>query len=408
MKKSYFSFLMTLIALLPLVLSAQVPDLGVLASFALYTPVGALANAGISTTIIGNIGTNTGSITGYMPTSVVGQTDNNNATTQQGATDVQAAYDYLVALPCPSGAGLAPAMGSGQILTPGTYCFGGAASVAGDLILDGQNQSNPLFIFKMNGAFTVAGASRVLLINGASAANVYWQINGAASLVASSVFAGIIIAHGAITLGDGVSLHGKGLSTVGAISTYNNRIASTTGKPLPVTLVAFTAQAQGSTATALAWSTASEKNSARFEVERSTNGTAFDRIGTVPTTGNSSSPRSYSLADETLPAKAGLLYYRLRQVDTDGTFTYSPVRVVNRNLAVTTQLVVYPNPAREFVHVQLIGPMAMEPLQLLDAHGRTVRTHLTLEADGVLSLTGLPVGLYVLRCGPLAQRLTLE
>ena len=55
---------------------------------------------------------------------------------------------------------------------------------------------------------------------------------------------------------------------------------------------------------------------------------SLSRIGTVLATGNSSTPRSYSLTDETLPAQATSLYYRLRQTDVDGTFTYSPVRSV--------------------------------------------------------------------------------
>ena len=104
---------------------------------------------------------------------------------------------------------------------------------------------------------------------------------------------------------------------MGAISTNNARITSTPASPLPVVLVSFTARAQGGGDVALAWRTASEKNSARFEVERSTNGTAFARIGKVPAAGRSSAPRSYAWTDRTVPAQAALLYYRLRQVDTD-------------------------------------------------------------------------------------------
>ena len=306
-----------LFMLLPTVLLAQAPPMGQCASFALFTPVGALANTGSLTAVAGDIGTDAGAISGYPAGSVSGQTHNADAVTAQAAIDVQAAYDYLVALPCPAGPGLAPAMGNGLVLTPGTYCHGGAASVIGDLILDGQNQANALFIFKLDGALTMSAAARVLLINGATPNNVYWQVNGAASFAATTAFAGIIVAHGAIDFGDGASLNGLCLSTVGGISTNNTRITSTPASPLPVVLVSFTARAQGGGDVALAWRTASEKNSARFEVERSTNGTAFAPIGTVPAAGSSSAPRSYVWTDRTVPAQAALLYYRLRQVDTD-------------------------------------------------------------------------------------------
>ena len=177
--KSPFIFLLSiLLVLLSAVLLAQAPPLGQCASFALYTTVGALANTGSQTTVAGNIGTDSGAVSGFPAGSVSGQIHNADAVTAQAAIDVQAAYDYLVALPCPAGPVLAPAMGNGLVITPGTYCHGGAASVLGGLILDGQNQANALFIFKMDGALTMSAAARVLLINGATPNNVYWQVMG--------------------------------------------------------------------------------------------------------------------------------------------------------------------------------------------------------------------------------------
>ena len=388
-------------------LLAQAPDLGVCAPFALFTSTGALANTGGLTSILGQIGTGSGAISGYPNGSVKGKQYTANAETDTATANLNKAYAYLLAMPC-TGPSLAPAMGANQVLAPGTYCQGGAASVAGDLILDGHNQANSLFVFKINGALTVGTASRVLLTNGAKASNVYWQVNGAASLAAATVFVGTIIAHGAVSFGDGVTLQGRGLSTAGAISNYNNQISSPGVTPLPVELVTFAAHPQGWTAVALAWRTASEKNSARFEIERSATGTAFRLIGTVSAAGNSSTPRSYSFTDETLPAQATPQYYRLRQIDADGTATYSPVRNACRTLTAEPRLVVYPNPAHDVVRIQVLGPIPTEPLQLLDASGRILQVPLTFGTDGILPLTEFPAGLYMLRCGLLAQRLTLE
>ena len=91
------------------------------------------------------------------------------------------------------------------------------------------------------------------------------------------------------------------------------------GVPLPVELTAFTAVAQGPGTVRLAWATATERNSARFEVERSPDGRGFTRIGTVAAAGSSRRPRTYELLDAQLPVGAARLYYRLKQVDSDDT-----------------------------------------------------------------------------------------
>ena len=389
---------------------SQTPDLGAVGTFALFTPVGALGNTGGTTSIVGDIGTNSGVISDYPPGSVVGQTYGPGTLTAKAADDVKAAYNYLLGITPTPGHSIAPAMGTGQTLTPAVYDFGGAASVAGDLILDGQNNPNATFIFKMNGGFSTGTFSRVLLINGAQPENVWWQVEGAASFGASTVMAGVVIAHGAVSLGNGVSLNGHGFSTVGSISTYNNRIVAPGAAPLPVVLAGFTVSAQTPASVALYWNTATETHSARFEVERSIDGKVFARIGVVAAAGNSSTPRAYSLVDNQLPAGVARFYYRLRQVDTDGTATYSPVRVVTRLAPAEAPLLAYPNPAHDAVHVRVLGAVAEAPLLVFDGLGNLVRTQPAPAAgtEAVMPLAGLPAGFYILRCGAFSQRLTLE
>jgi hypothetical protein len=180
-------------------------------------------------------------------------------------------------------------------------------------------------------------------------------------------------------------------------------------EPLPVGLTAFTAQAQGPDAVRLAWATASELNNVGFTVERSVDGQAFGPIGTVPGAGTSNTRHTYSLVDTQLPYGATVLYYRLRQLDENGTVTYTPVRVVRLTKAgAVAQLQAYPNPAREAVHVKLLGSASSAPLELYDATGRLVRTLPAPSPETTLPLAGLPAGLYVLRCGTLSQRLTVN
>jgi hypothetical protein len=181
--------------------------------------------------------------------------------------------------------------------------------------------------------------------------------------------------------------------------------------PLPVQLREFTARAEGPAAVRLAWATATELNNAGFTLERSTDGRGFANVGTVDGAGTSNTAHSYTFLDGKLPAGANLLYYRLRQTDTNGTAAYSPVRTVALNGAANAaQLQVYPNPAHGTVWARVLGPAPTAPLQLFDSVGRLVRTQSASATDNetLVSLTGLPAGLYVLRCGPLSQRLKVD
>jgi hypothetical protein len=148
-----------------------------------------------------------------------------------------------------------------------------------------------------------------------------------------------------LAVAGGTVYAGGYFTTIGG-QTRNNLVAldAATGGPLPVELVAFTATAASSEAVRLTWTTASERNSAAFEVERSTDGRAFAHIATVRAAGNSSASRRYALLDTQLPAGAGQLYYRLRLVDTDGTFAYSLVQVVAFSNQVARSLVWRPIP----------------------------------------------------------------
>ncbi|WP_230688401.1 IPT/TIG domain-containing protein [Hymenobacter jeongseonensis] len=182
--------------------------------------------------------------------------------------------------------------------------------------------------------------------------------------------------------------------------------------PLPVELLSFTAEQRGTTV-ALAWATASEKNSDRFEVERSRDGHAFERIGQVAAVGSSSSIQSYGFEDSQAPKTAssqGLIYYRLRQVDRDGTFSYSPVRTVKVGAGLVGSqptLALYPNPTTGAATLTGARPGAV--VAMYDALGRQVLAA-KADASGTAALTmpdGLPAGVYVVRVGTKTLRLTV-
>jgi len=211
---------------------------------------------------------------------------------------------------------------------------------------------------------------------------------------------------------------GQVWSAVGAATNANSRslalspvvlnrfTVSNAANPLPVTLVDFAAQAAGPAAVRLTWATASELNNAGFTVERSPDGQAFAAIGTVAGAGTSTVRHDYTLLDSKLPTSAKVLYYRLRQVDQDGTASYSPVRsvAVGGNVLLT----LYPNPAR--VAVTVSGVAAGAQVEVFDALGRVV-AQATADASGTTPLvlpTGLSTGVYVVRSGAQAQRLVVD
>ncbi|KAA9325395.1 T9SS type A sorting domain-containing protein [Adhaeribacter soli] len=143
--------------------------------------------------------------------------------------------------------------------------------------------------------------------------------------------------------------------------------------PLPVELMSFKGQ-QTNEGIALKWSTASEINNDRFEVERSADGRHFETIGTVRGSGNSNSRIDYTFLDKQ-PAK-GINYYRLNQIDYDGTNAHSKViRVGGENGKGDLGIQLIPNPCRDRnCSVEINGADSHQPLtvEIRDLTGRLV------------------------------------
>jgi hypothetical protein len=200
---------------------AQVaPDLGAAGSFALFTAVGAVNNSG-PTIVNGDIGTNAGAFSGFPPGVVNGAIHIADTYSTQAATDVQTAYGYMSTIPCVTP--LAVYGGTPAVtLAPGSYCVGGATTLAGTLILDGGGDPNAKFFLRVSGALTTAANSVVLTQNGATPSNVYWQIGGLVTMGRNSVMRGTLLVDGAINLIEGATLIGRGLSREGAITTDTN------------------------------------------------------------------------------------------------------------------------------------------------------------------------------------------
>lgn len=180
-----------------------------------------------------------------------------------------------------------------------------------------------------------------------------------------------------------------------------NALTRVTG-PLPVTLVAFTAQ-EGEGDVHLAWATASEQANLGFEVQVSADGAAFRTLGFVVSPHPTSvTAQAYQFIDKAPPGPA-LRYYRLRQVDVAGSATYSPVRSVwVQGPLAPAVLLAFPTPFTSELTLQLATPATGEILtvRLSDLTGQQVARQLVAVPAGADQvelplLGGLPAGAYV-------------
>ncbi len=165
------------------------------------------------------------------------------------------------------------------------------------------------------------------------------------------------------------------------------------GIPLPLSLLSFTANKFGNSVQ-FNWQTTSEQNTASFITERSVDGRFFSSIGNVPAAGNSSSLRTYAFTDS--KPVAGINFYRLKMIDTNGNFSYSKTVMVR--FTGVTRLQVFPNPVTDVRNIQATGN-EIATVQITDAAGRLMKQQkAALTGNTFLSVdvTSLPKGTYYL------------
>ena len=207
------------------VVSAQTaPSLGSAESFAVLSG-STLTNTG-SSVITGDIGVSPGTaITGFPPGTVVGAIHPADAVALAAQNSVITAYNALTSQACTQDL-------TGQdlgtlILTPGVYCFSSSAQLTGTLTLNAQANAGAVFIFKIGSTLTTASGSSVLLTNGGSLCNVFWQVGSSATLGTTTSFGGNILAATSVTLTTDASLLGRALAQSGAVTLDTNSVTAT-------------------------------------------------------------------------------------------------------------------------------------------------------------------------------------
>jgi F5/8 type C domain/Secretion system C-terminal sorting domain len=181
---------------------------------------------------------------------------------------------------------------------------------------------------------------------------------------------------------------------VTSMATFDNLAEATT--PLPVQLLNFNASVIQDKYVSLDWQTSQEENSDYFDVERSIDGTTFFKIDSVKAAGNSSTLLSYSSADNK-PVR-GINFYRLKQVDLDGHFVYSSVKIVKFGTASTVTPVVYPNPVSS-VFTAVPGLELIREIVVYNSQGRAVQFAMgnSTEEEMKVNVSALSAGVYILK-----------
>lgn len=161
--------------------------------------------------------------------------------------------------------------------------------------------------------------------------------------------------------------------------------------PLPVELLDFTGRSDNRDVR-LSWITLTETNSDYFQVERSTNGEEFIMLGSVTSHGTSSQRHNYSYVD--MNVQSTIYYYRLKMVDFDGSYEYSPTILVTPNLS-NIHISVYPNPASDFLQIEGIETGYLKQLTFYDLNGKLRKVISSFETQ--VQVSDLSQGNYLMR-----------
>jgi uncharacterized repeat protein (TIGR01451 family) len=199
------------------------PSLGTASSFAVLGG-STVTNTGPSI-VVGDLGVSPGSaVVGFPPGVVVGGVIHAaDAVALAAQADNVTAYNNLAGQACDTN--LTGMDLGGMTLVPGVYCFSTSAFLsAGILTLDAGGDPDAVFIFKIGSTLITGSATSVLMINGAQACNVFWQVGSSATLGTTTAFAGNILALASVTLTTGATLLGRAFAQVGAVTMDSNVI----------------------------------------------------------------------------------------------------------------------------------------------------------------------------------------
>ena len=198
-------------------------DLGSASSFAVLAGSGITIAGPTVSTINGDIGAfPTATITGMENAVLSGINYGGNGITQAAKLNLVDAYNDAAS----RSADFTYSDGSNLsgTLAGGVHQSAGSFLINGTLTLDGGGDSNTVWIFQSGSTLLAASGSQIILINGAQASNVFWQVGSSATIGTTTDFSGTILADQSITLNTGAILNGRALALNAAVTLDTNTI----------------------------------------------------------------------------------------------------------------------------------------------------------------------------------------
>jgi hypothetical protein len=207
----------------------DVPALGAASAFAVLAASTATCTG--SSAFTGDVGVSPGTAaTGFNPSCTLsGALHAGDAVAAAARAAAIAASGSLAALACDhdlTGEDL-----GGQTLEPGVYCFDSSAALTGRLTLDGGGRTDAAWAFQIGSSMITATGSSVVMVGGASACDVFWNVGSSATLGTGTAFQGNVLATTSITLGTGSSVTGRALALNAAVTSVANQVGGCSNYP---------------------------------------------------------------------------------------------------------------------------------------------------------------------------------
>jgi len=184
----------------------------------------AISNSG-ETVINGDLGMGPGTaLEGFPPGIINGTQHINDEIANQAKMDLIDMYNDIAGRTCLDIVTLSGNIG-GLTLTPGLYMSTSSLAISsGDLTFDAKGNADAIFIMQIASSLTTTIGRKVFLVNGASEANIFWQVGSSATFGTNSVFKGTVLVMESITFNAGATLDGRALTRTGAVDMESNII----------------------------------------------------------------------------------------------------------------------------------------------------------------------------------------
>jgi len=177
--------------------------------------------------------------------------------------------------------------------------------------------------------------------------------------------------------------------------------------PLPIKLTNFSVKPTGFLTTLAQWTTQSETDNDYFKIEKSTNGIDWEIVTKIDGAGNSSTTINYEIYDNR--CQLGTSYYRLKQVDFNGDYTYSDIKTINFDDLIGIS--VYPNPSSNKITVSAHG-LNIEDCNLYNNYGQNISSSITINEleNNQISITTsyLPDGVYLVKVKSFTKKIIIS